>query len=1052
MEKAGLRIDGLAEGVPPPGGLLRIRAGREMRGRRLILKEGGNSALWYDGPAEHLDQRLWAMGALDLHLIARFRDSAGNELGGGGEIRLSMPENTALCLPGLVAKIIRTPEGEEPPPAGAFAALPLDPPDLFLEKDYLDYPIEREAESVRPVPPEDPEKPAFRLPGRHVVPLPSLNIAAANKIAERGALVKHPLDDLTRPLAAALRAEGLLLVERPGRHRFRLETESAARLELGTEIGGKNLEADLAAGAVPFVLTIRRDAGDPAFECRLLWQPPGAGSFSPLPEGRLAHLLDPARRRALEALRKEGGATTAAGPGDHATELLRGERGGLPVEDVPAWTKAVAALADAYLAGGEFPEGEAAARTALDLIHRRVEHMRQNPKTMKTGGFATKTDGRIMKLFVDLEPFFIRCMADPRLQKESLAGFAELSGYAVGTCLSRSFLTEIHHGANDAYEDDNNLVTNFWRAARALGTTYAWDAAANLMDNHYHYCAGVDEGLTSDGVFQFHNANGRQIHIGGYGMDWLARTLNARRHGSPWATTPEQYRRMAEVLLAYEWTHYREALSFAVNGRHNVHRSDKRKLVLFFERLTALPGPALPENTRREAEAALRRLREPEGRALCGNRFFHRNLFSVHRGKDWYIDVKMISPLSAGPETFAGAYPWNMAFGDGVATLLKDGWEYDRIHRNEPNASYSALRSWKEGEFRARDLSLWRYRSLPGTTMLDDEMHAPDRYRKGGGDRAGGVSDGELGHAGFHFLNQATGSEARKLFAFTRDGLAVLACGVNSLRKNPPADVTMRSTLNQCDARGPVQLLAADGRKRTLAEDGPDLRLRLPLNRAYLIRHAGVSYLVHPTGAEGGADRPGTLCLDHVLRTPLSPAPGAELPAETAAAIRKHVPAERRAKIFHLWIDHGPAVRDGRAVWFIDMEDRADPSWLQRSPVTALANDETLQALRDERDGTVHAFFHRAGRLEENGRLLFDVTAPAALMWRPRQGLLMVQDPLAACTPNLAEMSDRIGVTLGEGLGGITSQQHLNPILPGAADPDDRHRGRPLRISLPPDP
>jgi hypothetical protein len=549
--------------------------------------------------------------------------------------------------------------------------------------------------------------------------------------------------------------------------------------------------------------------------------------------------------------------------------------------------------------------------------------------------------------------------------------------------------------------------------------------------------------------------------MGGYGVDWLGRVLNARRFGSPWALTPEQYRRMAKMLLAFEWLHYRGTTTFNTNGRHNTHAGNTTRLEGFLARLAALPEAALPPEMRREVDAALVRIRDRDRESLTGNRFFYRNLNMIHRRADWFIDLKMNAPLVAGPETFAGAFPWNMAFGDGVTTLLRAGNEYRQIHRNLPNATYSAMRSWKDGEFKPRiphgrnnahDLSLWHYRALPGTTMLDDEAHAPDRYRAGGGDRAGGVSDGRLGHAAFHFANRRTGNEARKLFVFTDDGMAVLATGITTLRENLPEGVTMRSTINQCDGRGAVRIRTSSGHETSIAEDAPDARLRLPLDRTYLIEHAGIAYLIVPTGSEAGPGQPGELCLDFAVRTPLDPLPGPPLPEATAEAIRTHIPPERNARIFHLWIDHGPAARDATAAWFVHMDGNPDAGWLQQGPVEVLSNTSGLQALRDRRDGVVHAFFHQPGRLESGGALLIDSPTAASLMWNPATRQLTGQDPLAACTRNLKSMADILEPTLGPGLDGITRESRVAIPMPGAHDPDDRYRGAPVSIPIPPKP
>ncbi|MCU0782259.1 MAG: hypothetical protein MUF04_14335, partial [Akkermansiaceae bacterium] len=157
----------------------------------------------------------------------------------------------------------------------------------------------------------------------------------------------------------------------------------------------------------------------------------------------------------------------------------------------------------------------------------------------------------------------------------------------------------------------------------------------------------------------------------------------------------------------------------------------------------------------------------------------------------------------------------------------------------------------------------------------------------------------------------------------------------------------------------------------------------------------------------------------------------------------------RKARVFHLWIDHGPAARDAAAAWFVHMDGKADANWLQQPPIEILSNKPALQSLRDRRDGVVYAFFHQPGRLESGGDLILESPAPASLMWNPTTRQLTAQDPLAACTRDLSAMTDTLEPILGPGLAGITTATRLTIPLPGAHDPDDRYRGSTARATLP---
>ena len=173
------------------------------------------------------------------------------------------------------------------------------------------------------------------------------------------------------------------------------------------------------------------------------------------------------------------------------------------------------------------------------------------------------------------------------------------------------------------------------------------------------------------------------------------------------------------------------------------------------------------------------------------------------------------------------------------------------------------------------------------------------------------------------------------------------------------------------------------------------------------------------------------------------------MPEATAEAIRNQIPGERKTRVFQIWIDHGPDVGDATAAWFVHMAGKPDADWLREAPVELLSNTPELQALRDRRDGVVHAFFHRPGRLEADGELLLESPSPASLMWNPASRELTVQDPLAACTRDLATMADILEPVVGPGLDGITRESRLTIPMPGGHDPDDRYRGAPIREMLP---
>lgn len=1054
-----LAVNGIArdESVTiAPGERLRLTIDSPKSGQTLVLADEASGVTWYEGPSEKLDLSFWALRTPEIRLLAKF-SAASDSPPKDQKVVLRLNDATARLYPGLLYQVVRRDAASPLPGAAAFAP----PKDLrfpYLNEVSAGYPPFRTAESIFTPPFQDVTQPWWKpLTYFHGI-VPSFTITAdPKKVADMGAIHQYPIGDVSGKFAVSARLSGELLIAKEGEYCFQPQANLPARLEVGGKAlllasGAEPLVVSLKRGAVPISLTVDHAAGAPSLESGLQWKKPGDAAFSPVPNALLVHRVEGIREKVLAAhlggLGHRSLAVTYTQDDAGVAKILGMEASSAPMGTTAEFLKSVQPLVKAYTQGKQFGGDARVAQLAMKIICARLHFLRSHPEQLAVSGFG-KTDGAQMRFHESLRPFLSQCEADPRLQELSLATRADLASYAVATCLSRSFFSESHHGTNDGYGDDNNLLVNFWRSASALDDPYAWDAAACLQDSHFHYAAGSGDGLSTDGIYLFHNANGRHIHMSGYGANWYDRVAHGGRLGTPWGYTPEQYRRLGEYVLAYEWLYYRGTTPFTANGRHNSHAGNATELYGRINRLVKLPEEALPVATRAALMDLKKRVDVSPDNTISGNRFFYRALYDVHRRKGYFIDVKMISPLVGGPETFAGAYPWNMAFGDGVTTLMRDGKEYANIHRNAPSGAYAAVRGWKNDVFEPKDVSLWRYRSLPGTTMLDDEMRAQDRYRSGSGATAGGVSDGMLGHCAFHYVNGQVGADVRKFYAFLEDGMVVLNSGVTmTLKQAPPEGVTMRSNLNQCDWRTDVKVIAQSGKENVVPVSGQGGMIRLPLTQRYWVEHDGIGYLILPTGTEGGANTPGTLCLDLTERTPLTPVPGSQIPEKTVEALKQNIPLSRRAKIFHLSIDHGPQVKDGKAAYIVCMSgvESKGREWLAKPPLTILSNENQLQAIVDERTGVAQAFFREAGVLTRDGTLLIAAPVPVSVMWNPETAKATVQDSIAACTTKVETMSDTMEVTLGKGLKGIAKEMRVAVPMPGTNDPDDRYRGAPVAI------
>lgn len=968
-------------------------------GTAVAVREVGTGLPWHEGTAEACRAGLWLLRPGTMELEATF----GHD-GGMGRQRVTLetlPQKAGVLYPGLLMRMVRCDTKKGLPPAEAFrprkGAVAADP---ALSPEAKAYPPFRTAESV--VATE-----GAVLPDYWHRPLECLDLGGGDK-------GKVSVPDLWRNDVAA-RVEGVILVERAGTYGFRVESTCVAELTIGRRrcLGAEQFH--LPAGAVPFAVTLaRKGEAEPAFA--LQWKRPGSDAWEPVAPERFAHVV-PKAADAFYASYTKGHPQRRleVRPGGEAPAFT-----GEPPEmtDAAAYRPAAGALHKRFCATGDL---DAAARLL------RWARVYFSQAWQRYGGprFLWLQDGALLGDAEWIRPFLETCLRVPSLQREALGVRVAMLRNA-NPVFNRSFFGEAHSGTNDAYGERNNFVGLIWQAAAMWDDPMAYDAVRGLYDSHFTYRRGTMDGMESDGTFNFHAANGRQLNMGAYGKDWMNRAINFRNVGTPWGETREQYERLAAYCLAYEWFCYRGAFAFCANGRHNTHEGSCP--TGYAQRLLALPEPCLSKAMRQALEKLLGRVRDKG--PLEGNRFFFRHLQLVHRRADYYVDVKMSSPLVGGVETFAGQNPGNLSFGDGVTTLLRTGEEYRPIHRyNIPD-------------------SLWRFRSLPGTTQLDEEWGSLDkwkgldRYRAGGGNRAGGVSDGELGHCGFAFVSHGrNATTARKLFVALEDGLFVLGGGITG-GKPAQEPFTYRSTLNQTAFTGPLTLRAEDGTTAEIPSGTEDRHLTYPLTQRFWIEHAGIGYLALP------GDKGATLHVRVSVRTPLNRLAPRLLNAADADMVAYKAQCEeltakgRKALVLEIWVDHGVQPKDATVAYFVCMRPEKYPKGvlLQAPPAVVLANDATCQAVKDMASGAIHAFFHQPGALPCPPRV--GVDAPASLMLRPkgRGWALTVQDPVVGCTNDAAQHAQAITVSLP----GVRKKV----AMPGAGDPDDRRRGAPVTVAL----
>jgi pSer/pThr/pTyr-binding forkhead associated (FHA) protein len=935
------------------------------------------------------------------------------------------------------------------------------------DKVYNTYPAFRSAESSQ----TRDGNGNFTIPNYFHRPIVSFNTSTRNLVD-----------------GVAVSISGKVIIEKDGWYKFRArsalamkltineKTRTAPKAKKGRTLNNVELTFKLKRGLHDFNLTI---AGGTKRNLQVDWIGPGDKSYKELKGDNCLYLVSSEVEKAYSKFSPHSI--------NHKTNL--GYQAAFANKNLYIEDKALDDLVESYRTVIGFSQGVEdlhkiwlsephrtsnvdIAKKILTLIQNRVKFLQKFPsQRIKKGSFVAKIDGGLMRLFQQLQGFIRKAIRHPSLQKQALSTYVSILWYA-NMISSRPFFGEVHSGTNDCYGMEHNFVLNVWRGASIWDNPIAYDHARSLMDHHFSFLPSSKQGIHADNIYSFHGVGSRHINMGGYGINWFSYVsqLVKVNWGTPWARTPRQLDRMAEQLLAWEWFFYKGAEAFSSSGRHVKHIG-KLSSGNTNKYLSLPEESGLSRKVREQLKK--QKIRLDTGAQLTGNRFFYRHLQMMHRRKDYYIDVRMSAPATSGNETYFGTQNGQTSFGDGVTTLLRHGDEYRSIHSD------------------GLPQSLWRYRALPGTTQLDREEGISfvnegkilslgldshkGALRTGKGWRAGGVSDGELGHSAFEFNHNST--KARKFFAFTEDGMHVLANGIIGSSKAPKGS-TYRTNINQCSLQKEVTILQTkkgevNGETRTIAYD-EEKEVRLPLDKACWIEHNGIGYIVYPRVGL----KKSSLVIRTSKRTPINRLSKSMWESPTFATVAQmseyrdackgllNQSTPRETMVLEIYIDHGdfPKGRGANCSYFVCMrpEKKKAEEWLKNPPVKVLSNTKTVQAVQDQGNGTIHAFFYKAGELKGPGYMSLITKQPASIMLRKKSREsssrstykseksapapegpwhLYAQDPLVNCTFDTKNMSDYLDLKIRFPNTGTLDTHKVKLPMTGHADPDDRYRG-----------
>lgn len=365
---------------------------------------------------------------------------------------------------------------------------------------------------------------------------------------------------------------------------------------------------------------------------------------------------------------------------------------------------------------------------------------------------------------------------------------------------------------------------------------------------------------------------------------------------------------------------------------------------------------------------------------LVGNRHFWCSDIMVHHRPGFMASARMHSVRIANTDGLSGCDEGQQShhLSDGCNYLYRTGREYVDI------------------------FPVWDWRKVPGTTVeqLPEEMGEP--RRTGTTAFVGGVTDGACGLAAFDF--ERDGLVARKAWFFFGDQYVCLGAGIGSSSGHPVA-----TTVNQCHLAGRTAFLS-DGKRETL--DRGARRLGGPT----WVHHDRVGY-IFPEAAD--------------LHLSCQNQTGSWWRISTQRSDR-----QVRHPVFKLWIDHGTSPSDaGYAYVVAPGVSATEARRLAGSlPVTVLANDADLQAVRQGRLGVTGIAFYRPGETEFARGLSLGVDRACLVLVQKRGGRF------TASVSNPRNRKLKVTLTVGLRLSGPKARQlksgqtRLTFDLPGGMD------------------
>ena len=475
------------------------------------------------------------------------------------------------------------------------------------------------------------------------------------------------------------------------------------------------------------------------------------------------------------------------------------------------------------------------------------------------------------------------------------------------------------------------------------------DDLRHAVDNIYSTLKyDYPEGFQPDMCFLQH---GPQLYIGGYGdalLDVIPR-IASYTEGTRFALPEEKVKFLADFVCGtYIPTFRRQFQAFDVMGRSLTRPNtlDKRGVLECLKYMKKID-----KDNAGIYDAALLRAHGNKTADYAVNplhKHFHVGDYTLHSYPGFHFDTRLESSRTmrneyGNEENLKGYYLSN-----GATCLMVNGDEYFNI------------------------FPVWSWTRIPGTTapQLQEVPLLPKAWKtRGTSTFAGGVSDSICGVTAYVMNDTLPGhrTEAHKAWFYFGDEVICLGSGIRSESEFP-----VYTTLNQCRLTSDVKVRRKDG--RTIINPEAQTTYISP----DWVEHNGLTYFF-PAGGKVSVS--------------------AERRNGTWHDINHSQPKDTVSEnVFALWIDHGKrpagatyAYRIAPALLVVDPF-----RYLKTHKIRILANDTTMQAVKDEAGGLSGIVFYKPGKLQDN-EFSIEADRPCAVMVRmskqPGKTIVHVADP-----------------------------------------------------------